>query len=272
VVANLYDENYDLDLHEERDNEEADPSCITVPEFCPEHHDRPCEESLCYGKGEAQSESKLFPSSLKDLCMDKILAQLPFIADDILSALPTDLLTEFTQRYWQQRLSQYDIDPDQHPTFLSFRNHWNFRNQRPGPEISLFSVSNGDAAHFALGIPEFNVVRVWECQPVLRYRTSIIPQTEPIYWAVKFVAISPKGGRVAVGLQQHGIESFHVEIWGVSSAATNVDTFECWGCVDVPIYFHGAYHSQPDLHRYHPVRWVGEDTLFYFFDIQDEEA
>jgi len=69
---------------------------------------------------------------------------------------------------------------------------------------------------------------------VLRYRTSITPQTEPIYWAVKFVAISPKGGRVAVGLRQPGIDSFHVEIWGVSSE-TSVDTFECWGCVDVPI-------------------------------------
>ena len=68
------------------------PALYKGPEFCPEHH-KPCEESR-YGKGEAV-EVKLFPS-LKDLCMDKISAQLPFLADDTLSALPTDLLTEFT--------------------------------------------------------------------------------------------------------------------------------------------------------------------------------
>ena len=274
MVANLYDANYDLDLCDEQDHEEEDASCITVSELCPEHH-RPRRESS--EEGVAMSEADPSPnqtepkqiSSLKDLCMDKISAQLPFIADDALAALPIDLLSEFTQRFLRQRLCQYD-DPDLPPT-LRKKGSWIFMHQKTPPELSLFSVSNGNA-HFALGVPvELNVVRIWECQPVLRYRASFIPQQTKLSgdnsggWVVEFVAISPKGGRVAVGLrQQPDGDSFKVEIWGASGA----DTFECWGIVDMPRFTHDGYGSQPDIHRYHPVRWAGEDTLFYFYHIQ----
>ena len=270
MVANLYDSNYDLDLRDEQDHEEQDASCITVSELCPEHHRPRGEEDVATSNPDPSPnhpEPKQI-SSLKDLCMDKISAQLPFIADDALAALPIDLLSEFTQRFLRQRLCGYD-DPDLPPT-LRQKGRWLFMPQKTPPELSLFSVSNGNG-NFALGVPEFNVVRVWECQPVLRYRASLTLQQTKLRgdnsggWTVEFVAISPKGGRVAVGLrQQPDGDSFKVEIWGASGA----DTFECWGIVDMPRFTHDGYGSQPDIHRYHPVRWAGEDTLFYFYQIQ----